>query len=326
MSNPNTKPSTLREARDLVQHHAKAWSAYRRRPVLVLSTMYIDELTLIAVRNAFTGVGVYPSLDVVLNSPGGSPNNAYKIATLVRRHCETATGVVTGAAKSACTLIAVSMNDLILGESGELGPIDTQLHTRSSKDGPKFQSSLEIVKAIEETRKASTSLWVAAATMLKHSEGLNVDGAYRLAALFVGRASATHYNKVQLERYGESVRNMEIGKQYASCLLERYAGYDPELAKSVAERLCMGYPTHSYVIDVDEITDMGLSAMRADANEIQILRGLEVSLHMLGGFDRPQENTIHNTALLVDAVSQAASNAEVKPVSVSSSANGTPRE
>ncbi len=66
-------------------------------------------------------------LDVLIHSPGGSPFAAESIVKLLRSRFQPIRFVVPHTAKSAATMLALSGNEILLGEAAELGPIDPQL-------------------------------------------------------------------------------------------------------------------------------------------------------------------------------------------------------
>ena len=66
-------------------------------------------------------------LDVLLHSPGGSPTATESIVHLLRSRFDPIRFIVPHTAKSAATMLALSGNEVLLGEAAELGPIDPQL-------------------------------------------------------------------------------------------------------------------------------------------------------------------------------------------------------
>lgn len=270
MSEENTasnQPLTPQEALRVV---LKKWVALRGHPALLFQSGMIGARSMLLVQKVLRGKG-FPKLDVFLDSPGGSPDHAFRVATLIHDHAKEVTGVVPHYAKSACTLIALGMDELILGELGELGPLDTQRYVKSDKDEPKPQSSLEVVKAMEESKREALNLWRASARMLIDTENLTVSGAYELAATFVGKIADTHYSKIQLDQYGESVRALDIGKKYAQCVLQRYANITEAKARMIAKRFVESYPSHGYAIDLPELKAIGLKARGATSEEAILL-------------------------------------------------------
>ena len=66
-------------------------------------------------------------LDVLLHSPGGSPTATESIVRLLRSRHSPIRFIVPDTAKSAATMLALSGDEILLGEAAELGPIDPQM-------------------------------------------------------------------------------------------------------------------------------------------------------------------------------------------------------
>jgi hypothetical protein len=66
------------------------------------------------------------TLDLVLHSPGGSPEAAEGIVTYLRSKFEDIRVIVPQAAMSAATMIACAANRIVMGKHSFLGPIDPQ--------------------------------------------------------------------------------------------------------------------------------------------------------------------------------------------------------
>ena len=66
-------------------------------------------------------------LDVLLHSPGGSPNATESIVHLLRQRFGPIRFIIPHTAKSAATMLALSGDEILVGEAAELGPIDPQL-------------------------------------------------------------------------------------------------------------------------------------------------------------------------------------------------------
>lgn len=65
-------------------------------------------------------------LDVLLHSPGGSPEAAESIVQILRNRFNPIRFIIPVAAKSAATMIALSGNEILMPTSAELGPTDPQ--------------------------------------------------------------------------------------------------------------------------------------------------------------------------------------------------------
>ena len=66
-------------------------------------------------------------LDVLVHSPGGSPTATESIVNLLRSRFTSIRVIIPHTAKSAATMLALSGDEILLGDAAELGPIDPQL-------------------------------------------------------------------------------------------------------------------------------------------------------------------------------------------------------
>lgn len=69
-------------------------------------------------------------IDFYLETPGGSGEAAEEIVRLLHKNDREVHTIVSGEAKSAGTLIALSGNEIWMTETGSLGPIDAQIPSR----------------------------------------------------------------------------------------------------------------------------------------------------------------------------------------------------
>ena len=86
-------------------------------------------------------------IDVILHSPGGSPEATERIVGLLRSRFTEVTFLIPHSAYSAATMLALSGNDIILHPSATLGPIDPQINgtpARSIRRG--FDKVRELLK------------------------------------------------------------------------------------------------------------------------------------------------------------------------------------
>jgi len=73
----------------------------------------------------------YPgTLDLMLNSPGGSPVAAEKIVLTCRSYAKNFRVLVPQSAMSAATMVAMGADGILMSDTAELGPIDPQMVQR----------------------------------------------------------------------------------------------------------------------------------------------------------------------------------------------------
>ena len=69
-------------------------------------------------------------IDIFIHSPGGSIEATESIVKVLRSKFSKIRFIVTGTAKSAATMLALSGDSILMDEAGELGPIDPQVLVR----------------------------------------------------------------------------------------------------------------------------------------------------------------------------------------------------
>ena len=87
-------------------------------------------------------------VDVYIETPGGSGETAEEIVRFLHDNFETVSFVISGEAKSAGTIIALSGDEIIMSETGSLGPIDAQM-----KIGRSVISAYDYMEWVEGKRK-----------------------------------------------------------------------------------------------------------------------------------------------------------------------------
>src|SRR3989344_1474586 len=131
----------------------------RKRPLLVYAANFLDSLPEgtpnsieISDVDGFTDLvnsipATETTVDVLLLSPGGRPDAAERIVSLLRRRFKEVHFLIPHSAYSAATMIALSGDSITLHPSATLGPIDPQIGgvpARSIKRG--FQNVKDHIK------------------------------------------------------------------------------------------------------------------------------------------------------------------------------------
>lgn len=92
-------------------------------------------------------------VDFYIETPGGSGETAEEIVRFLRKSFDTVSFVVSGEAKSAGTIIVLSGDDILMTETGSLGPIDAQMRI-----GRSTISAYDYIEWVEEKRKEAQTL------------------------------------------------------------------------------------------------------------------------------------------------------------------------
>ena len=88
------------------------------------------------------------NLDLILHSPGGSAEAAESIVAYLRKRFDHVRVFVPVAAMSAATMVALSANEIVMGQHSQLGPIDPQFII-STPEGPRSAPAKAILNQFE---------------------------------------------------------------------------------------------------------------------------------------------------------------------------------
>lgn len=180
---------------------------------------------------------------LVLTTSGGDANAAYLAARHLRRSYEKLTVCVFGYCKSAGTLLALGAHELVIGERGELGPLDVQVSTKDeiipSVSGLEIFASIEVL-----TNYAFGMFEQCLLTLIAKSDGqvttrTAAQVATELAVGVLGPVAA----QIDPLRLGHEQRALDVAARYAERL---------GVSANVVARLTGGYPSHGFVIDLEE--------------------------------------------------------------------------
>ena len=103
-------------------------------------------------------------LDIILHSPGGSAEAAESMVEFIRERFEHVRVFVPIAAMSAATMVALSANELVMGQHSQLGPIDPQFIIPTT-EGERSAPAKAILKQFEQakiecTNQANLAAWM----------------------------------------------------------------------------------------------------------------------------------------------------------------------
>lgn len=258
---------------------ASGLSIIRQNPIYLLKMTEVDILLAVKVHKDFEGKN-FKNLDVIIESPGGNIEAAYQIIKVLRNHCEKLTGIVPFAAKSAATLICLGMDKLILGEIGELGPLDVQIPEK--QDGSaELKSALNGFKALEHIQKyAVETLDIATKVILNRCE-VKITEAISLATAFSAIVANPLYAQINPYKLGEHARDLEISQAYGLRIMTRYMKWKKEAADKLLQSIVWGYPSHAFILDVEELQKLGLPASYPEPGEAEFIESLKFPINAL---------------------------------------------
>lgn len=182
-----------------------------------------------------------------LNTYGGDPHAAYRIARALGHHYEQLTLYVFGPCKSAGTLMSIGFNNIVIGNRGELGPMDIQLANR--EEILEYNSGLDMIQAMSWLQKHAKNSFKDFLGDMRHKERLNTKFASETARQLTQGLFSGLYAHMDPVRLGYVQRTMLITEAYGLRLNERSKILQSDDA---LHTLVYEYPTHDFVIDRSE--------------------------------------------------------------------------
>ncbi len=207
---------------------------------------------------------------LVLVTLGGDIDAAYRIARYLREtYQENVTVLVPGLCKSAGTLICVGAYELVIGESGELGPLDVQVREKGELFS--FRSGLAMRQALDSLPVAMLDMLRLILVDISQGGGLGTERAAEIAIRTTVGAFEPIYGQIDPERLGEVARLLMVAVDYAE-------GLQGNLQEGALGRLVLGYPSHSYAIDRSEAETLFRVVRKPSEAEKAVARHLGVDV------------------------------------------------
>ena len=193
-------------------------------------------------------------LDLIITSPGGSPEAAESIMKYLRSRFEHIRAVIPVAAMSAATMMALACDEILMGTHSQLGPIDPQL-TVSTPEGPRSSPGQAILDQFEMAK-----------TQCQDPRNI---GAWLplLRSLLPGLIAQCIHSREQAERF--------VSEQLADHMLRSQPEQAPEVAAWFAD--FSRFKSHNRPVTMDDLIEQGPKVTRLEND--QTLQDLVLSVH-----------------------------------------------
>lgn len=188
---------------------------------------------------------------LVLATFGGCPHSAFRIARALRCNYKKLDVIVPTMCKSAGTLVCIGADRLVIGDSGELGPLDVQLLMPDEID--ERISGLAMYQAMTYLIGLKQIAFIACLNNIKQNSRIRAKSAAEIASKMATDYVAPIVEKIDPLTIGEYARALSIGSAYGNRLNEM----SKILAGPDSMQLIVGdYPSHSFVIDRKEARNL----------------------------------------------------------------------
>jgi hypothetical protein len=187
-----------------------------------------------------------PKVMLILTTPGGLPNCAFRIMRCLQNRHSQVTVFVPHVCMSAGTLMAIGADEIVLSDNAQLGPLDVQV--RKPDELGERASGLIPSQAFVTLREETFSHFEDHFLKLRTRSlfQLTTKTCAEIAARITIGCMGQIFRQFDPIRLGELQRAMMIAIHYGERLAKS------NLKDGALEELVAGYPDHSFVIDRTE--------------------------------------------------------------------------
>ncbi len=143
-----------------------------------------------------------PADEVILwlTTPGGYPDTAYSMARLLQRRYRDFTIYINGWCKSSGTLMCLGANKIVMGDLGQLGPLDIQIINR--EEFGERHSGLNPIEALKSISYQSIELLRQQFLEIRFGGGLSTRQALEVATNLTGALMSPITSQLDIMKYG----------------------------------------------------------------------------------------------------------------------------
>ena len=187
------------------------------------------------------------SVLLLLATFGGDPDAGYRIGRCLQHYYEGEVSIFAPSlCKSSGTLTAIAANYLIIGNQGELGPLDIQL--RKTDEIGEQSSGLDIFKAVNFLEARVMDQFAQYLPTIRFGSGVSTRLSADIAAKLIQSVIQPIASQIDPIKIGEHQRAIGIAQKYGELLNEMTKALKPDALNT----LIAGYPSHGFVIDRKE--------------------------------------------------------------------------
>lgn len=187
------------------------------------------------------------NITVILATNGGDADSAYRMARFLKKVYKKFTLYIYGYCKSSGTLFALGADEIVMGSRGEFGPLDVQVF--SPDEFMQRSSGLSIYQSLESVAQKSFELFEEIFLSIRRRSGgvITTQTASDIACKMAIGLYSPITSQIDSSRIGELQRFLDIAIHY---------GIRLGASEKIVRHLATQYPSHSFVIDRDEASQL----------------------------------------------------------------------
>lgn len=232
----------------------------------------IGGINVVRVRRSLQDTPHSAEVDIILQSGGGQADDAYRLIRTFREKFDIVNVVIPFWAKSAATIFTLGASRVVLGDFGELGPIDVQVKKDDDTDPEgQWSSALNVQASLLQiearSRQGMLEMFNQLRSKKKVTEEILKIGRKPLAEMLLDY-SAKFYQpllqKVETIELGTMTRSLDVGRMYAKRILTQYSEMEQAKVDNFIDFLAYDCPDHGYVVDYSLLKSYLPNVIKAD--------------------------------------------------------------
>ena len=230
-----------------------------------------------------SGDGLRENVLLILVTPGGNPDVAYRITRHLQIKYNKFWLFVTGPCKSAGTLVALGAHELIFADYGELGPLDVQMQKQDELWERRSGLTHHLALSVLQDNAFQTFERIFLQIKARGVGAITLRTAAEIATQITVGLFSPLYQQVDPLRVTEANRAMTIASEYGRRLLEEGNNSNGDNLT----RLISVYPSHGFVIDRREAKTLFLNVNEPKEDERKLSEMLKEVAYRPHGLSEP---------------------------------------
>lgn len=255
-------------------------SGWLQKPQVPAEILMVHPNDMDGFLEAVRGCDYNKGLDLILHSPGGSPEAAEQIINYLRHKFKDICVIVPHMAMSAATMMACAANVIVMAKHSTLGPTDPQMLIRTNTGEMRLVAAHALIQDFEQAKRATGMAYAAWAPILgQYPPGLLTECKRSLAltkelvtawlsrymferernslrhakALAKFLADSSHHShgrpimRASLAAKGAVITNLEDDQQFQDLVLSVYHATTHGLGGTPAAKIIENHLGHSFV-------------------------------------------------------------------------------
>jgi Serine dehydrogenase proteinase len=256
-------------------------------------------------------------IDFILISPGGSPDDAYRIIRTLRKNFKTVNVVIPFWAKSAATLLSLGASCIIMDEFAEFGPLDIQLIKERDDnlfiDPDDRESALIDQISLETIEKRAHSMFLNMFVSIHTNPyiPINKNDLANDLLTYLSKFYEPLLSQINPYKVGDKRRKNDIGTKYATRIINKYHPHIPnQQVNAFVDFLVNECPDHGYIVDYDLLKKQLPDIPLFDSKQLDVTfagyseKLTDITLYLLGAD--------HETETFIDFVSEQKEETDVQ--------------